>query len=202
MLAVALLAAPPTLATDVSIMGGLQLNGDFQVSADFNPSATSTIAPSDDISVATDGVGALAIDVEINGNPTERIGAFLSHHRTNLDANLGLQATGLKLTNLHLTASKVYPDGDLEGFVTAGAGATFLDPEDGQLNSSTQFSLQVGAGAQYAVTEQLFIRAEARWLPIITGSNAAGLCSGGCIIALDAEYYSQTQFNVGFVLRF
>ena len=77
-----------------------------------------------------------------------------------------------------------------------------LEPDDPSLESSTEFSMQVGAGAFLAVTKNLMLRFDARWLPTFTDTGVAGICGGGCVIAVESDLYHQVQINAGLTLRF
>jgi opacity protein-like surface antigen len=191
--------AESSMATEVSLLGGVQFNADYVVDDGIAPESGRS---GDDISVGNGPVFGVAIDLGVLPDPTDRIGIYLSQHSTEIGANAGLGDSDLLVTQLHFTGTKLYPAGDWEGFVTAGVGGTHFDPDDSSLRSSTEFSFQVGGGAQYKISEAFLFRIEARWIPIITSTDAAGICSGGCIIAVDSSVYSQVQINAGFSVRF
>ncbi len=123
---------------------------------------------------------------------------------TMLSSVLGLRAkTPQNITGLlHFTGSKLYPMDTWENFATAGIGATLLEPDDLTLQSSTEFSINVAGGTQYKVSDSLLIRFEARWLPLISSTDVAGICGRSCVIAFDSSIYNQFQLSAGFSLRF
>ena len=158
--------------------------------------------PGDDI--ALDGGAALgvAVDWVYRGEADKRVGLFLSHSEGEFDAAAGLSDPDMSSTHLHFTGTSYYPVGRWERFVQAGLGVTYYSPDDDTLEDDTRFSLQLAAGANYRLSERFLFRLEARWIPAVLSSDAAGLCSGGCTIAIKSEFYSQFQLNAGLMLRY
>lgn len=193
-----------TNATELSVLGGFQFNSDLIVAEDAGAEAlqTTSAQPGSDISVDNGAHVALAIDFATLPDPTDRIGLYLSRHETEIGATAGLSDGDMTVTHIHFTGSKLYPMGAWENFATAGIGATLLEPNDITLQSSTEFSINVGGGTQYKVSDSLLIRFEARWLPIIGSTNVAGICGRSCVIAFDSSIYNQFQLSAGFSLRF
>ena len=92
--------------------------------------------------------------------------------------------------------------GNLRPFVLAGIGAGFFSPKDSTLEDETKFSAQVGAGTNYRFTDNLLLRLDVRWLATFFDSNGAAFCSGGCVIGVSSQAYSQVQANIGLMFRF
>jgi len=190
-------------ATDLLLLAGYQHNADFEVASeegDFTlPPGTS---PGDSIELDGGGVGAIGIDFAIFDNPDQRVGLWGSRHTGSFGATSALTQADMGITHLHFTGTSYYPQGNWEHFVLAGIGATQYSPDDATLEDDTRFSFQVGGGTQLKIGSRLLLRLEARWIPTLFDSSAAGICSGGCIIAVKSDTYSQVQLNAGLVLRF
>ncbi|MEH6589736.1 MAG: outer membrane beta-barrel protein [Halioglobus sp.] len=199
-LALLLLLVPvPSGATDITLLVGLQHSDDFEIAEN---AANLSAEPGDDVSV-DDGLAlSLAVDFELENLPDSRIGFYLSHHSTEIDSAAGLDNPDLDITHLHFTAMNYYPNGKWAPFVLAGIGAGYFSPGDSSLKSSTRFSAQLATGANYTISDNLYLRLEARWLPTFFNTGSAGICSGGCTIALQSETYSQFQANIGLQYRF
>ncbi len=199
-----LLLAPGVSATDFTILAGYQYNNDFELADTASDAAgtTATGEPGDD--VALDGGAALGFTIDwiYRGDPDKRVGLFLSHSEGEFDSAAGLSDPDMSITHLHFTGTSYYPAGRWERFIQAGVGASHFSPDDGTLTDDTRFSLHVAAGANYRLSERFLLRLEARWLPAVLSSNAAGFCSGGCTIAIKSEFYSQFQVNAGLMFRF
>lgn len=196
--------AKTTSATELSILAGYQFNDEFVVTDDIttNPPPGEPGQPGESIGVDNGASGAIALDVDFGEDPTDRIGLFVSTQSTDIGASAGLADTGLQVSYLHFTGTKHYDMGGWTSFALAGIGATILDPDDASLSSTTEFSIQVGGGAYIPLTERLLLRFDARWLPTFTGTGVAGICSGGCVIAIESDLYHQVQVNAGVTLRF
>ncbi|EED36219.1 conserved hypothetical protein [Luminiphilus syltensis NOR5-1B] len=202
--ALLLMSTATAPAAEISILGGMQLNSDFIVSDDVttDPPPQAPGQPGTDISVDNGPSFAVALDFDLPSDPTGKIGLYLSQQSTDIGTGAGLNESGITATQLHFTGTRVYPMGGWEAFASAGLGGTLLDPDDSSLKSSTEFSFNIAGGTQYTINDAFRLRFEARWIPILTGTGVAGICSGGCIIRIDSSLYSQFQLNAGFSLRF
>lgn len=204
LLCIALCFALPSTAADFTLLAGYQYNWDWKLSdeaADV-PEPVIDGEPGDD--VALDGGAALgvALDFVFMDNPDQRIGLFLSRHQTSFESGAGLSERDMDITHLHFTGMNYYPRGNWEHFILAGIGATRFDPDDPSLDDTTRFSMQVAGGSNYRISDKLLLRLEARWIPAFFNGSSAGICSGGCTIALKSDTYSQFQFNAGLMFRF
>jgi len=188
---------------DLVVLGGYQFNTDFEFSTDgvqVNPPPPAQ--PGDEVELEQGAVYGLGGDFVFNNNPNQRIGFFTSYQQTDFEDNAGLADTGITITHLHFTAMSYYPQGKLEPFVIAGVGAGFFSPDDDTLQDVTRFSMQIGAGANYRLTEDVLLRFDLRWMPTFMDSDGAAFCSGECTVYLKSEAYSQFQVNGGLLFRF
>lgn len=195
----------PALATDITLLTGYQFNTDFEiVSANALPpeQQPSTGEPGDDVELDDGAAFSLAVDFVFEQQQTKRIGFYVSHQQAQFDSNAGLSDRDMDVTHLHFTAMSYYPKGRMEPFVMAGLGAGFFSPKDSTLKDKTKFSAQIGAGTNYRFTDSLLLRMDVRWLGTFFDSNGAAFCSGGCVIAVSSDTYSQVQANIGLMYRF
>ena len=133
---------------------------------------------------------------------TKRLGFYVGHQKTEFEDFPGLRDRGLDITHVHFTGMSYYPSGDFEPFVMAGVGVGFFSPEDSDLDDETQFSMQVGGGFNYRLSDNLLLRFDVRWLPTFFSGSGSAFCSGGCVVRLDADTYNQVQANAGLMFRF
>lgn len=194
-----LLLAQPVAATDLSLLAGWQYNRDMEIGDDPAPAAGE---PGDEVEIDSGAAYTLALDFPLPGEADARLGAMLTHSATEFDAVAGLADRDLTLTHLHFTGLRYYPRGRWEPFVMAGVGAAFVDPGDSSLDSTTRFSGHIAGGSNYRLGESLLLRVEARWLATLFDGRGAALCSGGCTVAFESDFYSQFQVNVGLQWRF
>ena len=195
----------PTFATDITLLAGYQYNSNFEiVSANELPPVVepNTGEPGDDVELDDSAAFSLAVDFVFERQQTKRIGFYVSHQQTEFDSNAGLSNPDIDITHLHFTAMSYYPQDRLEPFILAGIGAGFFSPQDSTLDDETKFSAQVGAGTNYRFTDSLLLRLDVRWLATFFDSNGAAFCSGGCVIGVSSQAYSQVQANIGLMFRF
>lgn len=195
----------PAAATDITLLTGYQFNSDFEInSVDNQPPVVSpaTGEPGDDVELDDGAAFSLAVDFVFEQQQTKRIGFYVSYEQTQFESNAGLSNPDMDVTHAHFTAMSYYPQGNLEPFVLAGLGAGFFSPKDSTLDDETKFSAQVGAGTNYHFTDSLLLRLDVRWLATFFDSNGGAFCSGGCVIAVSSDTYSQVQANIGLMYRF
>ena len=199
-----LFASTHATATDITLLAGYQFNDDFEIAVnDGNtPNPAPLSEPGDDLELESGAAVSLAVDFLFNNNPNQRIGLYLSHHQSQFESGAGLADEDMDITHIHFTAMNYYPNGNWEPFVLAGLGAAIFSPADKTLDNATKFSAQIGGGTNYKITENLLLRFEARWIPTFFNGSSSGICSGGCVIALKSDMYSQVQANIGLQFRF
>ncbi len=194
-------------AGEFTVLGGLQLNDDVEASAAQEQSVGSFAAPtgsgSSKIAVDDGEVFGFALDFPYRGDATKRVGAYVSRHSAEFDDQSRLLDTELIFTHVHFTAMSYYPREKLEPFVMAGVGLTHFEPQDSTLRSDNKFSLQVGAGSNYRLTNSVLLRADIRWIPTFVGNEGGTLCKNGrCTVKIESEFYHQVQLNIGVMFRF
>ena len=204
LLLLAVAHAGQSLAADLTLLGGYQYNSDFEiVPGDGDVATPLTLAePGDDLALDGGAAFGLAMDFVFNKNQDQRIGFFVSHQQTQFESGAGLRDQDMDITHVHFTAMNYYPNGNWEPFVLAGIGAAFFSPNDSSLKDTTKLSGQIAGGANYKLSDKLLLRFEARWIPTFFNGSSAGICSGGCTIALKSDMYSQFQTNIGLQFRF
>ena len=204
LLVLGLVLATGTAAADLTLLAGYQYNSEFELGEGIGQASGSPDSgePGDDLQLDGGGALSLALDFQFNDNPNARIGLFVTHHRAQFDSSAGLVDRDMDITHLHFTAMNYYPQGNWEPFVLAGIGAGYFAPDDSSLRADTLFSAQIAGGTNYKISESLLLRIEARWIPTFFNGSSAGICSGGCTIALKSDMYSQFQANIGLQFRF
>ena len=198
-------SSPAILAMDISIMSGFSFNGDMELTPrQFWPASVSPSAePGDSIEVRNQNVTALAVDFLYNNQPDLRVGLYLSHQATVFGRESALQNRDMDISHVHVTSMKYYPDGDWERFILAGGGMGFFNPEDNSLHDVSRLSIQIGAGANYRLSNRLMLRIEARWFGTVFKSSSRIFCNGNeCTVGIASDIYDQIQIDAGLLFRF
>ncbi len=117
----------------------------------------------------------------------------------------------LKVDQYHLNFIHHYMLSDPRAFpyVMAGLGATtFFANYNGQNDSLSRFSISLGGGIKYFLTNHVGFRGEARWAPtLLSASDSSFWCSIGgaganCVIHLKTTLQNQLDLTGGVVFRF
>jgi hypothetical protein len=85
-------------------------------------------------------------------------------------------------------------------FIVASVGATRMS---NVVNSgSTNFSVGLGAGVKFFLSQHLGFRIQAEWLPTLVDTQGISECGNACIVRLSGTLASQGEVAIGPVLRF
>ena len=201
---VLLLISMHASATDITLLFGNQFNSDFEVSSAENlPSgAPTSVVPGATIQLDDGSAIGLAVDYVFKKDTTQRIGFFLTHHKSSFDSGAELDNDDVDITHLHFTAMSYFPNGNWEPFALLGLGAGNFKPKDGTLKTVTRVSAQIAAGGNYKFSDNMLLRVELRWIPTFFGNSTSVFCDGGCTVAVTSSIYSQVQANIGLQYRF
>lgn len=193
--AVLLSLAAPVLAQSedgVTLYAGYRFGGEF---TDVN-----TDQPWD----FTDG-GSFAFSLAKGIDPQRQYEFFVSHRNGALKPP-GFSAVtsnvGLAVTYYHI-GGNFFPDGLGRGvYLAGGLGLTHLDPREAGLNSETRFSLSLAIGYMIPAGKNFGFKLEARGYATLVDSSTAIFCSGGCIIQVKGDTFTQVDVLAGVSARF
>jgi len=193
-LGVLAVAKPAAAGVEVMPFAGLRFGGGFE---DTNTGAG--------ISLNESGSYGLVVDFDIS--PDQQIEIYLSRQSTTLSTDGTF--TGNPLFDLSV---EYYHVGGLylidvqnervRPFVSGTFGVTHLNPQGEDLSSETQFSLALGGGVKFFITEHLGLRLDARGIFTALNTNGAVFCSGGCAISVQSSGFLQGELGAGLVVRF
>ena len=191
----ALAAVRPAVAgVEITAFSGLRFGGSFE---DANTGAGMSLEDS--------GSYGLVLDFDIE--PDRQIEIYLSRQSTTLSADGPF--TGNPLFDL---AVEYYHIGGLylidvqsdrvRPFVSGGLGLTRMNPQGDGLDTETRFSLSIGGGAKFFITDHLGLRLDARGIFTALNSSGTVFCSGGCAITVQSSGFMQGELGAGLVVRF
>lgn len=128
-----------------------------------------------------------------------------SHQSATLNSGgvfAGERVADLAVDYLHLGGTLYFPNGNLEPYVTASAGLTQLRP-DGGLDSETRFSMGLGLGTLYRISDNLALMAEVRGFATFMDTDNEIFCGDqGCVWKIEASTLVQGQANLGIQFKF
>lgn len=145
---------------------------------------------------------------------TDSFGIILSMKKnqdTNYDFLFSRQNTELKSSTVteslridyyHLGGTIFYDYDKLHPFVSGGLGATHISPANDAFSSETKFSLSVGGGLKFPLTQNVGLRLEARGYGTVVSSGGTIMCSGGCVAKFTGSLYMQFEALAGLSIAF
>ena len=145
---------------------------------------------------------------------TDSLGIILSMKKnldTNYDFLFSRQNTELKSSTVteslridyyHLGGTIFYDYDKLHPFVSGGLGATHISPANDAFSSETKFSLSVGGGLRFPLTQNVGLRLEARGYGTVVSSGGTIMCSGGCVAKFTGTLFMQFEALAGLSIAF
>jgi hypothetical protein len=113
--------------------------------------------------------------------------------------SLPIQVTSLHLGGTRFAAGQSVPSG---AYVSGGLGFTAFRPSLPGYSSELGLSASLGAGYLWPLSDTVALRVEARgYLTVLSGEGAL-FCSGGCVVALRGDTFTQVDLQVGLSIRF
>lgn len=114
------------------------------------------------------------------------------------DANIALN-----IDYLHIGGTApISTENKFKTFVSGGLGFTYLSPDLGALNSELRFSLSLGVGLKYPISENISLRLETRGLATMFNNNSSIFCSGGCTLSVNGSFLFQGEIFAGLAIGF
>ncbi|MBY5993014.1 outer membrane protein [Ferrimonas balearica] len=101
----------------------------------------------------------------------------------------------------HVGGSLYFPRGDFRPYVTASLGATNIKPRS-TYSSELFFSLGLGGGVEYLLMNNLAIFADYRAMITAVDNSSTLVCTGSCVLRVEADTMIQSQANIGLRVRF
>ena len=153
-----------------------------------------------------DGGGAVSAAFDIRKDGSRAYQIFLSHQRSDLSlrkvAAASRESIGVNITYLHIGGSNFWEGTLGRGpYLVGGLGATFFDPGEG-FDEELRASLNLGIGYEQPLGNTLALRFEARGYATLVNSSGGFLCSGGCVVSISGDVFTQGEVMLGFSARF
>lgn len=156
------------------------------------------------LEVKGSGAVSLALDIRKDGSRAYQI--FLSHQRSDLSLKdvpaSTSQSIGMDITYLHIGGTNFW-EGTLGNgpYIVGGLGATFFDPGE-DFDDELRASLNLGVGYEQPLGNTFALRLEARGYATLVNSSGGFFCSGGCVVSISGDVFTQGEVMLGLSARF
>lgn len=190
-------------ATALAEGSAITVYGGFRNGGGFTDSSTG-----EGIDVDSSGAGAIALDLPYDGG--RQLQLFASHQRSDLKYTLvaapkapSAQSLPFSVTYLHVGGTNFF-DGTLGtgGYVVGGLGASVLSVDGDGYDAELFPSLNLGLGYQYMLGKNLSLRAEGRVYATLINSSGGLFCSGGCLLSIQGDLFTQGEVMLGVSAHF
>jgi hypothetical protein len=183
--------------------GALTLYGGYRGGGSLTESTTGQ-----SIDVKDSGAVSASLDLPIDANRQFQL--FVGHQASKFAVGAlpatpasGLDGRSFSVTYVHLGGTNFF-DGPIGRgpYVVGGVGATLFSPTVSGYSSAWRPSLGVGVGYQWPVAPRVALRVEARGYVTLVDSQGSLFCSGGCIVSIRGDTFTQGEALVGLSVGF
>ena len=129
---------------------------------------------------------------------------LFSRQNTELQsASSSANTAALRFDYYHLGGTVFYDHEKLNPFVTGGLGATHISPANDAFSSDTRFSLSVGGGLKFPISQHIGLRFEVRGYGTVIDGSGSILCADGtCVAKFKGGLFFQVEANAGLSVAF
>jgi hypothetical protein len=152
--------------------------------------------------VSTDPSGSFAASIERRLDAMRQVQVFVSHQ----SSRLALPAGGtvpVGVTHLHLGGTNYFEGPAGRGpYLSGGLGVSVFSPGLSGLSTEFRPSISLGIGWQVPLGARASLRLEARGYAVLVNSSGDFFCSGGCVVSLRGDTYTQGEVLLGVSIGF
>jgi hypothetical protein len=158
-------------------------------------------SPFASIDMKSSASGALAFSFAVDAMRQGQV--FVSYQSTDLEATATTPQVPLSVTYLHFGGTNYFEGAIGRGaYVAGGIGATWMSPSLNGLSSEVRPSLNLALGYEWPITGALSLKAELRGYFTLINSDSALFCSGGCVVSIKGDGFTQVEGLIGLSLAF
>jgi opacity protein-like surface antigen len=111
--------------------------------------------------------------------------------------------TSLRFDYYHFGGTVFYHVDNLHPFVSGGLGATHISPANDLFSSDTKFSLSIGGGLKFPLSQNIGLRLEARGYGTVSDGSGSILCANGaCVAKFKGSLFMQFEASAGLSFAF
>lgn len=128
---------------------------------------------------------------------------YYSQQSTTLAPGGGAEPFDLTIRYLHIGGTVFIDRPISQGFyAVGGVGVTQFSPGASGYGDEVKPSINLGFGYYLPLGNHLALRAEARGYLSLVNSSGGFLCSGGCVVVLKSDAFTQYEAKIGLMARF
>ena len=198
LLVLALAAAAPPAAAQPQAEKVVTLFAGYRFGGELEDVATKERWKSDE-----GGMFALALELGIDRKTQYQL--YVSRRNGSLRAGSFLapvSGIGLDITYAHVGGTSFVEDVTQGAYLTGGLGLTHFSPREPGFGPETRFSLSVGGGYLLPLSRRVALRLEGRAFATLVNSGTSFLCSGGCVVQIQGDTFTQGEVLAGLAARF
>jgi hypothetical protein len=158
--------------------------------------------------LSVDSSNATAFIISKAVNKTQSVEFTYSYQSTELSFSNNRKLFDVDISYFHLGGTNQIAKSDkAEAYVVGGLGATYFSPDSGY-SSETRFSLSLGLGAKYHISERLVLRSDIKFFSTLLNSGSGIFCGGssngggGCSVAVSGSTANQFEAGIGLGYNF
>ncbi len=166
-------------------------------------------------SVDVPGSVSFGLTAEFPVHPSLNVEVLWSHQSSDLEVDYrGTPPAGANTNLASLNVDTIQVGGlwqsgrsgdKVRGYFDFLLGASILSPS-GNYDTLTRFSMTMGGGAKFRISDKVGVRLGVRWMPVYINSEDSGYyyCDPywGCYEYYNTNYLSQVDTHVGLIIRF
>ena len=184
-------AGPAAAQGGFTLYGGYRGGGSFLTDTD----------PSQSLSLRSSAAGSVALEWGVDS--VRQVQLFASYQSTDIEASSSTPQVPLTVSYLHLGGTNYFEGAIGRGaYVVGGLGATRLAPGLSGLSAEIFPSLNLGLGYQWPIAGPLSLRMELRGYFTLVNSSSRLFCSGGCVVAIKGDGFTQVEGMLGLNVAF
>jgi hypothetical protein len=161
-------------------------------------------------SLRTEASGAFAASYDRLLDGSRQTQLFVSHQSSRLalggsatPSATGPQSMPIRITHLHLGGTNFFGAPVGQGtYLSGGLGMTVFGPGLTGLSTEVRPSISLGFGWQVPLAAGVSLKLEARGYAALVNSEGGLFCSGGCVITVRGDTYTQGEVLLGLSFGF
>ena len=189
---IAAAAVEPALGSALTLYGGYRGGGGFTDASSGR-------------SLDLKGAGAFGASLDLPLDAKRQYQLFVSHQGTKLDdvAATSGEKFRMSVTYFHIGGTNFF-DGRVGSgpYVVGGIGATLFSPGLDGYSSEVRASMNIGFGYQWPLADRVSLRFEVRGYVTLIDSDSDLFCSGGCVVRIQGDTFTQGEALIGLSARF